>query len=368
MNNMKGFDIEGNRIIVTQFFDPHFFSVQQGIETAPEKEQEQTQTQEPQQADNEGFVIKNFRIASEVILYNYGIPFDYTRPGVLEAALKVFPPTISLYKDHVESVDFLIGKVANFRYSKEGVPGIDATFYVDAIAEPKIARHVKTGAANRDSVNWLCEFEQSHPKLTRGQFLDMLGETIDGELVRFIISRIVQLYEISLVWHGADPTAMSQAKNKFSIKEVKMDELLQFIKNEFGKECVTVTQAQEFLKQFRKERTDLEGQVKTLEQKVTELTGSREKLSQAETTLRNDIKGTIKICEGSSDIFDAALAAMGFDALRTEQTKWQTRLNEKIPMVCKHCGSKEVSRRSSVEIPPEAAAQPVKEKLQKIPY
>jgi hypothetical protein len=120
-----------------------------------------------------------------------------------------------------------------------------------------------------------------------------------------------------------------------------------------------------------KERDNHQTQVETLENQVETLTGFKTKIEQAETTLRNDIKGKINAVEGEggADIFDAALSNMSFDQLCQERKKWETRFDQKVPLACKKCGSTEVDRRSSLEAPLETPGGGSPEpKLQKIEY
>ena len=59
-------------------------------------------------------------------------------------------------------------------------------------------------AIHSASVTVLFEFDFSHPDLVEeGRFWQLLGEEVEGEIVRLIVTTILGYWEISLVFQGA---------------------------------------------------------------------------------------------------------------------------------------------------------------------
>src|SRR5690606_29131701 len=93
-----------------------------------------------------------------------------------------------------------------------GVPGINATYKIDALMNPRIARGLlmKPPAIHSTSMTVLFKFEYSHPDIAtenRWRFFDLLGEEVDGEIVRLVVTEILEYWEASLVFQGADRLA-----------------------------------------------------------------------------------------------------------------------------------------------------------------
>lgn len=135
--------------------------------------------------------------------------FDFTRPGVLKEATSLFGG-VTLYTNHYADVENWKGFVqAPVWDEKNAPPGINATLVIDKTVDPRLARGVEIKALRSASVTIWFEYERSHPDLK--YFYDRLGEEIDGEVVRFIVTKIVRAAEVSIVWEGEDPFAKSLA-------------------------------------------------------------------------------------------------------------------------------------------------------------
>jgi len=87
--------------------------------------------------------------------------------------------------------------------------GINAPFVIDRKLFPDIARKLSSPVPyiKSSSVTVLFEWEPSHEFEDPMDFMWHLGDKIDGEVVRKIVTRIVDYYESSFVWLGADPYA-----------------------------------------------------------------------------------------------------------------------------------------------------------------
>jgi|Deesub1362A_J573_1020465.scaffolds.fasta_scaffold02224_7 hypothetical protein len=97
----------------------------------------------------------------------------------------------------------------------QGAPGINARLRLHrASVPPNLLRELEADPPFKPSVSvsWTGEVEQSHPDLSRQEFWRRLGDILGGERVRWIVTRIDELPEISLVWSGADPAARALSR------------------------------------------------------------------------------------------------------------------------------------------------------------
>jgi len=330
----------------------------------------------------EGFIAKDFRLLSESLLWNIFGLCDYSLPGVIEKSMPLFPQTLSVFKDHWWSVDSIVGYSTGFSYGKlNNLAGIDAKLMIDTQVDPKTARNVQTGAANRCSLTLATRLEKSHPNMRTDVFYDTMGEEVDGIIVRWLVKEILEFFELSLVWYGADSTATAHikqkiehykavSKNKFYLggvfsqeKEVNMDPELQailsLIKETANIECATLSQAKDAFKNIFTQNTTLKNQVSALEAQVNEFKPGHEKYKTITEGVRTDIIRMMKVLSGKTK--DEELDALelqviqnaGYDRLLTIQQQKKELLEKAVPVKCAVCGSSNVSRRSSVETPVE---------------
>ncbi len=168
-------------------------------------------------ADNGGlnpeeYVARPFRILSAAMTpYRY---FDFSRDGVLKAATPLFEG-LTLYANHNADVTRWKGKCLGPVWDDQNDPqGINCLLAVDKTIDPNLARGVETQALRSCSVTIWFEFEKSHPNLD--YYWNRLGEEIDGEIVRLIVTKITNAGEVSIVWEGEDPYAKALSAESFS--------------------------------------------------------------------------------------------------------------------------------------------------------
>ncbi len=161
----------------------------------------------------EDAVYVNFRALSKVVVPGYWL--DWTRDGVLEAGVELLKGA-TVYPNHnFFDINNAIGSVSESSWDADGknsngIPGINATYSIDALMNPKIARGLlwQPPYIHSTSLTVLFEFEFSHPTLVEERrFWNLLGEEVDGEIVRLIITKIREIWEASLVFQGADRLA-----------------------------------------------------------------------------------------------------------------------------------------------------------------
>lgn len=156
------------------------------------------------------YVYKDFRALSQIFLQNRGL--DFSRPGVLKAATSLlFGKTI--YANHqFRDIDNWRGVVADAYWDAEGknskgVPGINIKAKVDAFLNYRTAcgLMMTPPAINAGSCTVVSEVEFSHPELVKnGTFWDKFLEEVDGEIVRLIVTKVIEFIEFSFVFLGED--------------------------------------------------------------------------------------------------------------------------------------------------------------------
>ncbi|MDI7196303.1 hypothetical protein [Leptospira santarosai] len=154
--------------------------------------------------ENEEYAEFNFRMLSAVLIEGYWS--DFRKPGVLESATELF--TTKIYTDHQRSVRNSIGITRNPTFTNRNeIPGVDSVFRIfKAFGSDVIARlKTKPALIDANSVGITFAYEKSHAQLEN--FYERLGEIVDGQIVRVIVTKILSIPETSLVAVPADDTA-----------------------------------------------------------------------------------------------------------------------------------------------------------------
>lgn len=166
------------------------------------------------------YISVNFRALSKSLVPGHWI--DWTKDTVLEDSVELLRGA-TVYANHdFYDINGWLGAVAGVAWdaagkNSGGVPGINAQYKIDALMNPRIARGLLMSppAIHSTSMTVLFEFDYSHPDMAaedRWKFFKNLGEEIDGEIVRLIVTKINEYWEASLVFQGADRLAKMQPK------------------------------------------------------------------------------------------------------------------------------------------------------------
>jgi hypothetical protein len=142
---------------------------------------------------------------------------DWSKDDVLKNSMPLLLGA-TVYPNHdFSDINNWLGSVRRVEWDEEGaqsegVPGINAEYKIDALMNPRIARGLMMTppAIHSTSMTVLFKFEFSHPDIaneSRYRFFDLLGEEVDGHIVRFIATEILEYWEASLVFQGADRLA-----------------------------------------------------------------------------------------------------------------------------------------------------------------
>lgn len=162
---------------------------------------------------DERYVYATFRGLSQIFLPNRGL--DFSSDGVLEAAVGLLKnKTVYPNHDFTDIYNWL-GVVSNSFWDAKGektggVPGINCEIKIDAFLNYRVACGVMMNppAINSMSLTVLFEFDYSHPQLVEERrFWNLLGEEVDGDIVRLIVTKIIDFWEASLVFLGEDRLA-----------------------------------------------------------------------------------------------------------------------------------------------------------------
>ncbi len=154
--------------------------------------------------ENEEYAEFNFRMLSAVLIEGWWC--DFRNSTILETAVEKF--STKIYTDHQRTVRNSIGITRNPIFTnRNGIPGIDAVFRIYKEFAPEVIGRLKTKPAliDANSAGVSFTYEKSHPQLDN--FYEHLGEVIDGQYVRLIVTKILSVFETSLVAVPADNTA-----------------------------------------------------------------------------------------------------------------------------------------------------------------
>ncbi|MCD4828814.1 MAG: hypothetical protein K8R90_05215 [Candidatus Cloacimonetes bacterium] len=285
-----------------------------------------------------GYIEIPFRALSAAHIDGYCI--DFSRPGVLEAAVEMFND-IPVYPDHYHSVDRWVGKTAAPHWSEASgdVPaGIDLDVRVydgaDLTGEMfdrqnKLIVGLREGVIRACSASVLFEWERSHPDLTGDAFWDMLGHEVDDEIVRFVVTKIVKVGELSLVWEGADPYARRLA----AANETQA---------EMAKVTARLEESEKNLAAKTADCAKLETEAKGLHSQAAELAAYRKTLLEE---LKRD---TVLLGESQHESYLKFLETQSLTTLLGIVEAGRAKLDAACPLQCADCGSHNVARRSSV--------------------
>ena len=341
---------------------------------------------------DEEFIEPMFRLLSETIVSKNWNPTDFGQNGVLKASMKMLlGQTVNC--DHETNIGNAIGAVSQVMWQesyKDGsftIPaGINGILKIDGKANPRIARGIlmEPPSIHSNSVTVQFKWDKSHPDMEESEFYQKLG-TYDskGVMVRRIVTEIVRYLETSLVSHGADSFAQkigsdgkiinpTFAKRTWaSYEEYRDDKSKQYFFTDYmltleeGKEmnqetvvaCIqnlvsSRNTLQTSVDNLTTEKTSLTEQISNLNAEVANLKEMATVGKNHIASLRENAVETYKKLMGENA--DETIVTMlnaettGITTLVSLTKDYQARLEEKFPLTCSKCGSKDVNRASSI--------------------
>jgi len=328
----------------------------------------------PQETD---YVFPKFRALSAVLIPGYFI--DFSQGTVLKDSMPLLEEQ-TLYCDHVywrtrEWVGAVNQVVWDDKPDKAGAPGINTEMKVDWRKAPDIARGLLMKPPAVKAVSCTVDFtwDASHPDLLEKRiFWQSLGEEIEGEIVRMIVTKILDYYEVSFVYKGANPGSngllpdedeesefsaggkpakLSSRKPPLSLiedKEIKKVKLTAEQKKKYGLEAHAGDDVADTIV-----LAAVDSAFSSFESRLASATAivdsERAEVLRLATLAEADQDG--KLPTVLSDMISKADGSQ----LPGIKTLYQSKAEAKFTKTCQKCGSTDIATRSSVEAPPIAA-------------
>lgn len=270
--------------------------------------------------------------------------FDFTGEGVLKKAVPLFEG-LTLYANHDADVNDWKGMVQEPVWDDQNNPnGINAKVVLDRTVDPKLARGVETKALRSFSVTIWFAYERSHPDLAG--FYDRLGEIVDGEMVRFVVTEITQAGEVSVVWEGEDPFAKSfeaPENNGGAPSNQEGEEDMKLTAATIAALGITVgTDITEAL--LEEKVTGLTTQLATLKADAAIGVQTLKETRERAVTLYKAAKGEKSVESFITGVIEKA----DLGTARAFCQEYQSAVDEAAPLKCPKCGE-QFQRRSSLE-------------------
>jgi hypothetical protein len=167
---------------------------------------------------NDGdYLFLNFRALSAILVIDHAV--DFCDQAMLQAGVPMLlrRPVLT---DHRYSINAVVGTVVKTWWGNDdglGAPGINCQVRLNRKALPaNLLAEIEADPPLHLAVSTtpFYEWRQSHPALSPRQFWGLVGQEVDGELVRVVVTKMLEMPEVSLVWAGADPQARLLAMHK----------------------------------------------------------------------------------------------------------------------------------------------------------
>ena len=331
----------------------------------------------PQETD---YIFPKFRALSAVLIPGYFI--DFSKDNVLKDSLPLLAEQ-TLYCDHIYwRAREWVGAVNQVEWDakpdKAGAPGINTEMKVDWRKSSDIARGLLMKAPVVKSVSCTVEFDwdASHPDLMEKRiFWQSLGEEVDGEIVRIVVTKITDYNEVSFVHKGANPGSNGllpdgdEVDDEFSAggEPAKLSGKPASKLSLISKEKKTVK-----LNAEQKKRLGLEAHEGEEVADTVVLTAVETRIASFETRLasasaivdaeRAEVLRLATLAEGDKDgklseALQGMLAKADAAQLPGLKQLYAEKAEAKLTKTCQKCGSHEIANRSSMEAPEVVSAQ-----------
>ena len=187
-------------------------------------------------AKPEDFLGFNFRHISACIVGGGSWKATEFTEEVLRAALPMFSKKPSYVNHEMENVNNIIGYTGDLKWipkrkvNGQDIPGgVEGPIFIDGKLHTDLCRQLSSPVPQIQSVSitvdflWKPshEFKNSSNEFDEYLFRSQVGQIVNGTMVRKIVTKIIEVYETSLVWLGADPFAkiLDSDGNPFNIEK-----------------------------------------------------------------------------------------------------------------------------------------------------
>lgn len=193
---------------------------QQNSEESPQgTEEEESGESGKQQSD---IVSDRWRLISADTLWPSmgGIPvcvdYSYDDAKAIRQACEIMnKKRTPVMWNHTNDLQAMAGYVdrCNIENSKDIPLGVNGYINIPKHYDQKAALGIETGLIGAGSISISCEMKKSHPDIPLDEFLDLMGEEVKGEVVRFLPVNARDVIHYGLVSRGADSFAGPRKTN-----------------------------------------------------------------------------------------------------------------------------------------------------------
>lgn len=331
----------------------------------------------PQETD---YIFPKFRALSAVLIPGYFI--DFSQGAVLKDSLPLLKEQ-TVYCDHIYwRTRGWVGAVNQVMWDEKpdiaGAPGINTEMKVDWRKAPDIARGLlmKPPAVRAVSCTVDFEWEASHPDLLEKRIFWMsLGEEVDGQIVRLIVTKILDYYEVSFVYKGANPGSNGLLPDDDEDPDEEFSaggEPAKLSRPKAGLSLVEKETKKVKLTAEQKKRLDLEAHagdeiadaivLTAVDASITALEARASAATPIIDAARAEVLRLATLAEADKEgKLDATLSDIIAKADPSQlpglQTLYAGKAEARFSRTCQDCGSKNIANRSSVEEAPVVTTQ-----------
>ena len=285
------------------------------------------------------YVDFQFRMLSASYIPNADL--DFSEPGVLKSAVKMFATKI--YRNHRTTIEDSVGLTRNPEFDESSkIPGVNSTYrFYKKFAEDIIDR-LNVNVIDSTSVGVRFTWRKSHPDMEFGTFVDMLGDKVNGEIVRLVVTKILSVPEASIVWSGADSNAKRLSENSGNQNQFNQSEII----NLEGENMDKIQELTNQLSAKTTEFTELNTKHSALKTENENLKAENEKLKPLATlgeaqqkALREEAERLYRLAyEKPKDEMVKILQTSDLETVKILSSDFKERAEKLHPAKCAKCG------------------------------
>lgn len=336
----------------------------------------------------EDWLLAKFRAISAAYLGEEGYWLDFSKPGVLLASIPLMITKgaggtrrrpLKFHRNHIDRTENIIGYISAASWGEAGgeqnYPGVNIDVMIDYKLAPNECRQImaEPPLVESCSISIYFNWEQSHPNLESWQFWSLIGEEIDGQIVRIMVTEIIEYRHVALVHEGADEEADKLGKKEDS--GLKMERQKQNLGGNTMKFILSDEQVASLAKalgvaalatpeELLNSALQIAAANENMRSELNDLTVKAGQLDKLLGEKREAVKAlVIKVDGENTKGTQAVIANLEWAALGELETEYSAKLEAKVPVKCMACGSTNCERRSSVEEPPKAGDGPAEKPL-----